>query len=74
MRFLQAPADHLCKPAREGPYPRVCVRASQAELAKYLLRLQQADMLVVVRSSEIPKGPDGSPVYAGVFTVTKDEK
>ncbi len=49
----------------------MCLRASQEELGRYLIRLQNANMLEVKGTLEAPRGPDGEMVYAGGFCVAK---
>jgi len=68
---LAFPVDNVLPLDERGAFPRVVHAASSHESLKYFKRKFDADMIVIYRLCDIPHGPDGKPISAGLVQVSK---
>ena len=68
---LEFPDDHVLALDARGVFPRVVHAADAKESLKYFKRKFDAGMLEINRLCDIPKGPDGKPISAGLVQVSK---
>ena len=59
-KTLVDPASNVQDPEQRGSFPKVTHSASRKETLKYFKRKYDADMVVVHRLEEVPKGPNGN--------------